>query len=110
MIEIKKINQIDDIEGFKILIETSKHSDISVDVVYSDLVPHLSFSDPKFKDKYFKFLDTQQNLIKQLKLLEKVKKKIILVYIDDDIIVRALKEYLDSKTRIIRTNIDRTHG
>lgn len=62
------------------------------------------------ENKGFKFLDGKKNLIKQIKLLEKVKKKVILVYVDDEQVVSALKEFLDAKTRILIQPVERTHG
>ena len=109
MIEIKKLDELSENEGFKVLIGTSPLAD-EIDAFYPDLVPDFSPEDPEFNEKYLIFLDNKKSIIKQLKLLEKIKKKVILVYIDNREIVSALKEYLDDRTRIIRTNIVRTHG
>lgn len=109
MIEIKKLAELSENEGFKILIGSTAFTE-NIDAFYPELLPDFGPDDPDFHDKYFKFLDNKKNLIKQIKLLERVKKEIILVYIDDKIVISALKEYLDYKTRIVRTSIDRTHG
>lgn len=109
MIDIKKLDELSENEGFKVLIGAREFSD-KIDASYPELAPDFTPDDAEFNEKYFKFLDDKKNLIKQLKLLEKVMKKVILVYIDDKKMVSALKEYLDGKKTIIRTNIVRIHG
>lgn len=109
MIEIKKLEELSENEGFKILIGTTASSD-KIDAIYLELMPDFGPEKTDFHDKYFKFLDGKKNLIKQIKLLEKVNKKVILVYVDNEEIVSTLKEYLDAKTIIIQTNVIRTHG
>jgi len=109
MFKIKKLEELSENEGFKVMIGTTDTSD-KIDAFYPELVPDFGLEDTEFRDKYFKFLDGKKNLIKQLKLLEKVKKKVILVYVDNEQIVSTLKEFLDSKTRIIIGPVGRIHG
>jgi len=85
MIEIKKLAELSENEGFKILIGTTAFAD-NIDAFYPELAPDFGPKYPDFNNNYFKFLDDKKNLIKQIKLLERVKKEIILVYIDDKII------------------------
>lgn len=114
MIRIKQLNELSlKKDGFNILIEKEELSNLKnsyISAVYSDLVPDFGPDIMEFENTYFKLLDNKKELVKQIKLLEKIKKEIILVYINDKRIVSALKNYLDSKSRIIRTSIDRTHG
>ncbi len=114
MIKIKQLKELSKKKyGFNILIEKEESFNLKnqyIDAVYRDLVPDFKPDTLEFHDNYFKFLDSKKDIIKQIKLLERVKKQIILVYINDERIVSALKKYLDGKTRIIRTSIDRTHG
>jgi hypothetical protein len=114
MIKIKQLPELSgEKDGFNILIEKEELSNLRnqyISAFYNDLVPDFKSDTLEFEDNYFKFLDNKKDIIKQIKLLEKVKKEIILVYIDDKRIVSALKKYLDNKSRIVRTSIDRTHG
>lgn len=114
MIKIKQLAEISlKKDGFNILIEKEELYNLKnqyIEAIYSDLVPDFSPDTIEFDDNYFKFLDEKKDIIKQIKLLERVKKEIILVYISDKRIVSALKKYLDGKSRIVRTSIDRTHG
>ncbi len=109
MIKIKKLEELSENEGFKVLIGTTDASD-KIDAFYPELAPDFDPGETEFHDRYFKFLDGKKNLIKQIKLLEKVKKNVILVYVDDEPIVSTLKEFLDAKTRILIQPVGRTHG
>jgi hypothetical protein len=114
MIKIKQLTELSKKkDGFNILIEKEELPNLKnqyISAVYMDLVPDFKSDTLEFENDYFKFLNDKKDMIKQIKLLERVKKEIILVYIDDNRIVCALKKYLDGKSRIIRTSIDRTHG
>ncbi len=114
MIKIKQIKELSKKkDSFNILIEKEEFSNIKnqyINAVYRDLVPDFKPNTLEFEDNYFEFLNSKKDIIKQIKLLERVKKEIILVYIDDERIASALKKYLDGKSRIVRTSIDRTHG
>ncbi|MCK9151026.1 DUF488 family protein [Methanobacterium alcaliphilum] len=111
MIKIKKASEpVSDDDGFRILVDSTwpvefSRDELKINAWFKEIAAE------KNTEEYLSQLKKKIKLIKHLKLLERVKKQLTLVYWSEKKgNVLILKNYLDGKSRVIRSSVGRIHG